>query len=154
MELRFAACEQHCNVCGRVCPTQAIRSLPLEEKTHAKVGTAILRRELCLVRAQDRLCLICDEICPYNAIVFRTVEVFRRPVVIASRCNGCGFCKQRCPVQGESAIVVVPHGALRLKDGSYIDAAKKLHLEFKPDPGDDRFVPEEPTPQPAKPKGF
>jgi ferredoxin-type protein NapF len=172
MDLRFAPCEQHCNVCGKVCPTQAIRSLSLEEKTHAKVGTAVLNRDLCLVWAQDKLCLICDEICPYNAIVFRTVEGYRRPVVVASRCNGCGFCEERCPVQGESAIVVGSNGEIRLKDGSYVEAAKKLQLEFKPDPGDDRFIleqsgikveegrapakgaiPKGATP-PTKPKGF
>jgi len=172
MDLRFAPCEQNCNVCGKVCPTQAIRSLSLEEKTHAKVGTAVLRKELCLVWAQDKLCLICDEICPYNAIVFRTVEGYRRPVVIASRCNGCGFCEQRCPIQGESAIVVVPNGEIRLKSASYVEEAKKLQLEFKPDPGDDKYIldqsgfkagdrrdPEkggapEGTKQPQKPKGF
>jgi MauM/NapG family ferredoxin protein len=172
MDLRFAPCEQNCKVCGKVCPTQAIRSLSLEEKTHAKVGTAVLHKELCLVWAQDKLCLICDEICPYNAIVFRTVEGYRRPVVIASRCNGCGFCEQRCPLQGESAIRVVPNGEIRLKEGSYVQEAKKLQLEFKPDPGDDKFIigqsgfkvgdgekirkralPEEKT-QPPKPKGF
>lgn len=140
MDLRFAGCEQNCNVCGKVCPTQAIRSLSLEEKTHAKVGTAILHKERCLVWAQDKLCLICDEICPYNAIVFRTVEGYRRPVVIASKCNGCGLCEQRCPVGGTSAIVVVPDGEIRLREGSYVAEAKKLQLEFKPDPGDDKFV--------------
>jgi len=140
MDLRFAACEQSCNVCGKVCPTQAIRSLSLEEKTHAKVGTAILHKERCLVWAQDKLCLICDEICPYNAIVFRTVDGYRRPVVIASKCNGCGFCEQRCPVGGISAIVVVPDGEIRLKEGSYIKEAQRLQLEFKPDAGDDKFI--------------
>ncbi len=140
MDLRFAACEQSCDVCGKVCPTQAIRSLSLEEKTHAKVGTAILHKERCLVWAQDKLCLICDEICPYNAIVFRTVEGYRRPVVIASKCNGCGFCEQKCPVGGTSAIAVVPDGEIRLKDGSYIKEAQRLQLEFKPDPGDDKFI--------------
>jgi len=170
MDLRLAPCDQNCNVCGKVCPTQAIRSLSLEEKTHAKVGTAILRKEMCLVWAQDKLCLICDEICPYNAIVFRPVEGYRRPAVIASKCNGCGFCEQRCPVKGESAIVVVPNGEIRLKEGSYIKEAKKLELEFKPDPGDDRFILEESgfkvedkekknilpqeKSQPKKPKGF
>jgi len=92
MDLRLAPCDQNCNVCGKVCPTQAIRSVTLDEKTHAKVGTAILRKEMCLVWAQNKLCLICDEICPYNAIVFRPVEGYRRPFVIASKCNGCGFC--------------------------------------------------------------
>jgi len=169
--LRMAACEQNCNVCGKVCPTQAIRSLSLDEKNHAKIGTAILRKEMCLVWAQNKLCLICDEICPYNAIVFRPVEGYRRPVVVASRCNGCGYCEQRCPVKGESAIVVVPDGEIRLKEGSYIKEAKKLQLEFKPDPGDDKYIlqesglevegnrkeektlpAEKPTPQ--KPKGF
>jgi ferredoxin len=100
------------------------------------------------------------------------VEGYRRPVVIASKCNGCGFCEQRCPVQGESAIVVVPNGEIRLKDGSYIKEAKKLELEFKPDPGDDKFIIEESgfkveeskkgegsnppkeKSQPKKPKGF
>jgi len=140
MDLRFAPCEQNCNVCGKVCPTQAIRSVSLEEKTHAKVGTAILLKERCLVWSQDKLCLICDEICPYNAIVFRTIDGYRRPVVIASKCNGCGFCETRCPVGGTSAIVVVPDGEIRLKEGSYIKEARKLQLEFKADPGDDKFI--------------
>ena len=172
MEPRLAPCDQNCNVCGKVCPTQAIRSLSLEEKTHAKVGTAVLRKEMCLVWAENKLCLICDEICPYNAIVFRPVEGYRRPVVVASKCNGCGFCEQRCPVKGDSAIVVIPNGEIRLKEGSYISEAKKLQLEFKPDPGDDKFIleesgfnieekkkggesilPKEKT-QPKKPKGF
>ena len=170
LDPRLAACEQNCNVCGKVCPTQAIRSLSLEEKTHAKIGTAVLRKEMCLVWAQNKICLICDEICPYNAIVFRPVEGYRRPLVVPSKCNGCGFCEHRCPVQGESAIVVVPNGEIRLKEGSYIKEANKLQLEFKPDPGDDKFILEEsgfkveekkeksilPTekPQLKKPKGF
>ncbi|OGP89582.1 MAG: hypothetical protein A2156_13820 [Deltaproteobacteria bacterium RBG_16_48_10] len=172
LDLRMAPCDQNCNVCGKVCPTQAIRSLPMDEKNHAKIGTAVLKKEMCLVWAQNKLCLICDEICPYNAIVFRPVEGYRRPVVIASRCNGCGFCEQRCPVRGESAIVVVPDGEIRLKEGSYIKEAKKLELEFKPDPGDDKFIlqdsgfkieeerkkegdirPSE-KPNPQRPKGF
>jgi polyferredoxin len=178
LELRMAACEPNCNVCGKVCPTQAIRSLTLEEKTYAKIGTAVLRKETCLVWAQNKQCLICDEVCPYNAIVFRPVEGHRRPFVIASRCNGCGYCEQRCPVRGESAIVVATDGEIRLKDGSYVTEGKKLQLEFRPDPGDDRFEIEAPEsrsageggaekkrepeaigppvekPVPGKPKGF
>ena len=140
LDLRFAACEQECNVCGKVCPTQAIRSLDLQEKTHAKLGTAVLRKEMCLVWAQDKLCLICDEICPYDAIVFRTIDGYRRPFVVASHCNGCGYCEQRCPVEGESAIVVTPIGQIRMRAGSYVAEAKKLQLDFRPNPGDDQFI--------------
>ena len=164
LNLRLGPCEQNCNLCGRVCPTQAIRSLSLEEKNHAKIGTAVIKKEVCLVWAQNKLCLICDEICPYNAIVFRPLEGYRRPVVIASKCNGCGFCEQRCPVKGESAIVIVPNGEIRLKDGSYIKEAKRLQLEFKPDPGDDKFILDESgfeveegkkeSEPPPSPKGF
>ena len=31
-----------------------------------------------------------------------------RPEVVASRCIGCGICEYKCPVDGRSAIVVVP----------------------------------------------
>ncbi len=165
-EFRLAGCEQNCNVCGKVCPTQAIRSLSLEEKNHAKVGTAVIRKETCLVWAEDKICLICDEICPYNAIVFRTIEGYRRPVIVPSKCNGCGFCEQKCPVAGEAAITVLPHGEIRLKEGSYKKEADKLQLQFKPDPGDDKFILEEfglkgekketpiPEHQEKKPAGF
>jgi hypothetical protein len=68
--------------------------------------------------------------------------------------------------------MVVPNGEIRLKEGSYIQEANRLQLEFKPDPGDDRYIleqsgfkvgdrkeleknglPEEKK-QPQKPKGF
>jgi hypothetical protein len=75
-------------------------------------------------------------------------------------------------VKGESAIVVVPDGEIRLKEGSYMKEAEKLQLEFKPDPGDDKYlmeesgfkveeksradenIPKEDKPLPQKPKGF
>ncbi len=140
LDLRFAACEQTCNLCGKVCPTQAIRDLDLEEKKHAKIGTAMILKEKCLVWEQDKVCLICDEQCPYNAIVFETVEGFRRPFVIERKCNGCGFCELKCPVEGGSAIVVTPLGELRLKDGSYIEEAKILELDLKEEKGYDKFL--------------
>ena len=59
---------------------------------------------------------------------------------MASRCNGCGYCEQRCPVEGESAIVVAPIGQIRMRTGSYVAEAKKLQLDFKPNPGDDQFI--------------
>ncbi len=133
MNLRHAACEQTCNVCGQVCPTQAIRPLSHIEKQHAKVGTAIVLRDRCLPWSQDQRCLICDEQCPYNAIVFHHDEQHQvgLPVVNAAKCNGCGQCEDKCPVVGDAAIIVSPHGELRLEQGSYVEEARALGLVFE-----------------------
>jgi ferredoxin len=138
--LRFAACEQTCNLCGRVCPTQAIRNLDLEEKKYARMGTAVILKEKCLVWEQDKPCLICDEQCPYNAIVFKMVDGFRRPFVLENKCNGCGFCENTCPVEGGAAIVVTPLGEIRLKEGSYRAAAQASQLTLQEDKGYDDFI--------------
>ena len=37
----------------------------------------------------------------------------------------------------------MPEGEIRLKEGSYVKEAKKLQLEFKADPGDDKYILEE-----------
>lgn len=129
LDLRLAPCEQHCNLCGQVCPTGAIRPLPQTERIHAKIGTAMIKRERCLVWEQDKVCLVCDEICPYDAIEFREVDGLRRPFVTETRCNGCGQCEYKCPVEGESAIVVVRMGEMRLAKGSYrLEAQRRGYL--------------------------
>ncbi|MCP4717171.1 MAG: 4Fe-4S dicluster domain-containing protein [Deltaproteobacteria bacterium] len=137
---RHAPCDQTCVLCGEICPTGAIRALSLEEKRHAKLGTATLDRNRCLVWEQDRLCLICDEQCPYNAIVFQWQDGARRPFVVAAKCNGCGLCEEACPVRGVSAIIVTAQHEIRLLSGSYVDKARQLQLSFTEQPGDDRFL--------------
>jgi len=129
---RLAGCDQNCNVCGFVCPSGAIRPLEPGEKLFAKIGTARIIPSRCIAWEHDRQCLICDEICPYNAISSRFVEgrPVTVPVVNENRCNGCGYCEQKCPVEGESAIVVEAHGELRLAEGSYREQAERLGLVF------------------------
>jgi len=129
---RLAGCEQGCNLCGQVCPTAAIRPLTLEEKSFAKVGTARIDKTRCIAWEQNRKCLICDEICPYNAIVSQFVSghPITVPVIDEDKCNGCGYCECKCPVTGESAIIVEPLGELRLASGSYREKAKELGLVF------------------------
>ncbi len=148
--LRYAACEQTCNLCGRVCPTQAIRDLDLEEKKYAKMGTAVILKEKCLVWEQDKACLICDEQCPYNAIVFKMVDGVRRPFVLENKCNGCGFCENKCPVEGGAAIVVRPLGEMRLAEGSYQAAAQASELTLEEDKGYDEFILEGEGPGPVE----
>jgi len=169
--MRHGPCEHTCHVCGQVCPTGAIRALDLVEKQHAKLGTAVIRKERCIAWAQDRRCLICDEVCPYNAIYAVRDGAHRAglPVVEAKRCAGCGTCERRCPVAGEAAIVVTPHGELRLSTGSYVAEAALLGYDFqakgaalpdqvfgpRPEAGDapQRLEPGLPQPGPSAPDG-
>ena len=130
---RLAACAVHCNVCGKVCPTGAIRDVPLIEKQHAKVGTAWIARQKCLAWEQDKKCLVCDEVCPYNAVSFQPVTGRRNtvPFIIANRCTGCGWCETKCPVAGASAILVSIMGEIRISTGSYVEKAREYGLVFK-----------------------
>jgi len=130
---RRGPCEPVCNACGQVCPTGAVRPLPPEEKQWAKLGTAYVLRHKCLAWEFDRECLVCDEVCPYNAIDLKSVEGQSVPVpfVYEHRCSGCGFCEHHCPVQAESAIVVEPMEALRLAEGSYRETARAIGLELR-----------------------
>lgn len=129
---RLAGCEQGCAACGQVCPTGAVRPLSLEEKLFAKIGTARIEKSRCIAWEQDKKCLICDEICPYNAISSQLLpdHPVTVPVIDENKCNGCGYCENKCPVVGESAILVEPLGELRLAQGSYRDKAKELGLVF------------------------
>jgi len=120
---RIGACEKNCNLCGQVCPTAAIRNLPLEEKTYARIGTAVIDRSRCLAWEQDRACLVCDEACPDNAIDSRNQTILGttlgRPFVNEQACVGCGLCESRCPVEGPAAIQVFSMAADRRKTGWY-----------------------------------
>ncbi len=130
---RRGPCEAQCNTCGQVCPTGAITPLPMEEKICAKVGTAQILRHKCLAWEFDRKCLVCDEVCPYNAIDLKILPDQKVPVpfVNESRCAGCGFCEFHCPVQARAAIVVEPMEAVRLKSGSYRQKAEDIGLDLR-----------------------
>jgi len=130
---RLGACATNCNVCGKVCPTGAVRDLPLIEKQHAKIGTAWINRRNCLVWEQDKKCLVCDEACPYKAISLQPVAELRNlaPFVKENQCVGCGYCENKCPVEGQSAIRVNIIGEIRLASGSYQEKASEYGLLFR-----------------------
>jgi MauM/NapG family ferredoxin protein len=146
MDANWAGCESSCNACGQVCPTGAIRALPLPEKRVARMGLAIVNQETCLPFAQKEACQLCVDECAsagYHAIEFTRVGTqvdpegnpiegsgFLAPVVLADKCVGCGLCQTRCyginaaakRLLAESAIIIEAGTGKedRLLSGSYI----------------------------------
>jgi ferredoxin len=142
----WAGCESSCNACGQVCPTGAIRALPLAEKKVARMGLAIVNQQTCLPFAERDACQLCVDDCHaagYHAIEFTRVGVevdaagepvegsgFLAPVVLAEKCVGCGLCQTRCyginvadkKLLSASAIVVVAGEGKedRMLKGSYL----------------------------------
>ena len=73
----WAGCESSCNACGQVCPTGAIRALPIEEKRYARMGLAIVNETTCLPFANREACQLCVDECNaagYEAIEFMQVH--------------------------------------------------------------------------------
>jgi ferredoxin len=133
-----------------VCPTGAIRALPLEEKKAARMGLAVVDPRTCLPMAGREACQRCVDECVsagYSAIEFTQVgaEVndsgepiegtgFLAPVVLPERCVGCGLCQTGCYVANvkganvhekrlERSAIVVQAGdgkEDRLLSGSYL----------------------------------
>jgi len=104
---RIGYCEEFCNFCGRVCPTEAIRPLSIEEKRLIQIGVAHIDKTRCIAWDTDKICLVCNEQCSYHAIIG---DDKKRPIVKEERCTGCGICENKCPVDGESAIIVYSSG--------------------------------------------
>lgn len=126
-------CDPRCHRCADVCPSGAIRVVSPEERVWARIGTAHILPHKCLAWEFDRKCLVCDEVCPFNAIDAvvlpgRTVPV---PVIREDRCAGCGFCQYHCPVQAQPAIVVEPMEAIRMASGSFEETARTAGLELR-----------------------
>jgi formate hydrogenlyase subunit 6/NADH:ubiquinone oxidoreductase subunit I len=102
------ACDYDCNLCGQICPSQAIPPLSLEEKRKAVIGIAQVNFETCV------RCMDCLEYCPYECFEEVEVEGLRGvfPKVIPADCVGCGVCVVVCPEQETEAIVVYPVNAV------------------------------------------
>ncbi|WP_235908730.1 4Fe-4S binding protein [Roseiconus nitratireducens] len=151
----WAGCESSCNACGQVCPTGAIRALPLEEKKVARMGLAIVNSDTCLPLAGREDCDLCVQECNaagYHAIEYIKVRAevdddgqpiegtgFLAPNVIADQCVGCGLCQTRCyginvkekHLLQESAIIVQAGEGRedRMMSGSYRQKRKREQAE-------------------------
>ncbi|MCH1495617.1 MAG: 4Fe-4S binding protein [Rubripirellula sp.] len=156
VEADWAGCESSCNACGQVCPTGAIRALPMEEKRVARMGLAIVDETTCLPHAGTGDCDLCVKECQaagYDAIEYLQVgtEVddqgapvpgsgYLAPVVLEDRCVGCGLCQTRCyainvkehGLLGRSAIIIEAGEGKedRLHVGSYLELRRKESAGF------------------------
>ena len=110
----------YCNLCMRcieVCPTGALQ--PIEEEA-VRLGVAEVDKESCVAWVWVG-CTKCYEECPFDAIA---LDSNQRPIVDASKCNGCGLCEYICPSSSlrsytsasGKGIVVVPIGAERPRE--------------------------------------
>lgn len=116
LKTRLGYCDYSCNSCGVICPTGAIANLTLDEKRRIVIGVARIDQSRCITWAEDRDCIVCEEMCPVpeKAIVLggggrgRGEGGGRHPHVIEDLCIGCSICEHQCPVSGESAIRIYP----------------------------------------------
>jgi len=70
---------------------------------------AQIDRSRCIGWAEGRLCLLCQEQCPLQAI---DSDEQNRPSVVTERCAGCGACENGCPLE-DAAITVKPQSSRR-----------------------------------------
>ena len=123
---RIGYCEFSCTLCGQVCPTGAIAHLDTVTKRKVTIGTAVIVRDRCIPFIRPEQCLVCEEHCPTpeKAIVFDDVTVpgpagpvvLKQPRVIDHLCIGCGICETKCPLESDSAIIIVRDGEDRAKE--------------------------------------
>ena len=123
-------CEPSCTLCGRVCPTGAIRPLAPDEKgwtrdqPGVRIGTAFFDQGRCLPWAMATPCIVCQEVCPTSpkAIWLEPVTVavreglpvrLQRPHLDPLRCVGCGLCEAKCPITDLAAVRVTRTGESR-----------------------------------------
>ncbi len=124
-DMRKGYCEYTCNLCGQVCPTDAILPLPLKEKQQTPMGIAYFDKNLCIPYVRNEDCLVCEEHCPTpdKAIKFDhrearlpdgTTRMVKYPYVVRELCIGCGICEYKCPVPNQPGIFVVRENEKRL----------------------------------------
>ncbi|MBF0410208.1 MAG: 4Fe-4S binding protein [Candidatus Riflebacteria bacterium] len=114
--MRTGYCEYNCNLCGQICPTQAIKPLQLEKKQKLSIGKAVFETTLCIPYSRGEDCLVCEEHCPVpqKAIKFRERKIktkngtktIKRPYVDYSLCIGCGICEHKCPLPSRPGIYI------------------------------------------------
>ncbi len=100
-------CTLDCNLCGKVCPTDAIHVPDYWEASALGLGKrARVDKSWCVAWQKGKHCMRCQGVCPIKgAIVSGTADVFYHgqsrhtnvPIVVPDLCVGCGICTDVCP---------------------------------------------------------
>ncbi len=98
-------CRPDCNRCAEVCPTGAIRLLPLAQKRQDKMGWANFNSRTCITQTDGVECGICARRCPHKAITLVEKNGRKVPRVQVARCTGCGACEYYCPARPKAVYV-------------------------------------------------
>ncbi len=101
-------------LCVEACPTGALRLDAGATPQNTIIGKAVIRADWCLAWARYNGCRFCYDACPYEAI---TLDEYKRPVVLADVCNGCGACQSVC---------------VSLQEGSIAEGATSRAITVKP----------------------
>jgi MauM/NapG family ferredoxin protein len=108
-------CVTACPEGALVWPKRKVAGQELDGPPAVKMGTARVKRSLCLTYAKDEQpaqpCRTCVDRCPYPGVAIRMrdpgPDALAHPEVVADYCTGCGLCSFGCPTP-EPAIVVEP----------------------------------------------
>lgn len=112
-------CRPECVKCSEVCPTSAIHSLDVAEKSSIQIGHAVWIKNNCIILTDNEQCDNCAQHCPTRAIEMVDLSEGEKdskkiPAINIERCIGCGACENLCPARPFSAIYVEGHEARRL----------------------------------------
>lgn len=133
LEFNKGACQFDCRHCMEVCPTGALRLLPLEDKKRWRIGLATYVKERCVAYRENIDCGACAEHCPVGALDMIPYKDTLIPKVNEAICIGCGACQNICPVRPLQAIVVngvSPQVSVVKKVSSEKPAALKAEKDF------------------------
>jgi ferredoxin-type protein NapF len=81
-----------CDECAKACPSGVLKV----ENRREKIGESFILPKKCLAW-NGVVCQTCGDACPSGAIQFQGLF---NPIVLESKCKGCGFCISVCPEPG------------------------------------------------------